>query len=140
MHQRLIIRKQAACWYAVTDPRGLAPTGWHVPTNAEWATLSTTLGGDAVAGNAMKEAGETHWLTPNTGATNSSGFTGLPGGYLPSVGASWFSKMGISGAWWSSSNISLNTTTIMMLTNNVSSLTAWSNWKGYGCSVRCVRD
>jgi uncharacterized protein (TIGR02145 family) len=127
-------------WYAVTDPRGLAPLGWHVPTNAEWTTLSTALGGDAIAGNAMKEAGETHWLNPNTGATNSSGFTGLPGGYLPSVGAGTFSKIGISGTWWTSTNNGPNTTTIMMLTNNVSSLTTWSNWKSYGCSVRCVRD
>src|ERR1035437_4904310 len=67
-------------WYAVNDPRGLAPTGWHVPSDAEWTTLSTCLGGNAVAGGAMKETGTTHWTSPNTGATNSSGFTGLPGG------------------------------------------------------------
>src|ERR1035437_8570614 len=67
-------------WYVVNDPRGLAPTGWHVPSDAEWTTLSTCLGGYAVAGGAMKETGTTHWTSPNTGATNSSGFTGLPGG------------------------------------------------------------
>src|SRR5450759_3473794 len=67
--------------YAVNDPRGLPPTGWHVPSDAEWNTLITCLGGDPfVAGGAMKETGTTHWQSPNTDATNSSGFTGLPGG------------------------------------------------------------
>ena len=64
-------------WYAVNDPRGLAPMGWHVPTDAEWTTLSTSLGGDAAAGGAMKETGTTHWTTPNTGATNCSLHQGL---------------------------------------------------------------
>ena len=67
-------------YYAVADSRGLAPTGWHIPSDSEWTTLSTFLGGDAVAGGKMKEAGTAHWLDPNTGATNSSGFTALPGG------------------------------------------------------------
>src|SRR5665647_2153473 len=73
-------------WYAVNDPRGLAPTGWHVPSDAEWTTLSTCLGGDAVAGGAKKETGTTHWTSPNTGATNSSGFTALPGGLRDRTG------------------------------------------------------
>ena len=93
-------------WYAVNDPRGLAPTGWHVPSDAEWNTLSTCLGGYAVAGGAMKETGTTHWTSPNTGATNSSGFTGLPGGARDFNGT--FSNVGNSGIWWSSTGI--NTT------------------------------
>ena len=68
-------------WYAVNDPRGLAPAGWHIPSDAEWATIETCLGGASVAGGEMKETGTIHWQSPNTGATNSSGFTGLPGGY-----------------------------------------------------------
>ncbi len=59
---------------------GICPTGWHLPTDAEWTTLTTFLGGEAVAGGKMKETGLTHWAAPNTGATNSSGFTALPGG------------------------------------------------------------
>jgi len=68
-------------WYAVNDPRGLAPNGYHIPTDAEWTTLTTYLGGSTLAGGKMKEAGSSHWLSPNTGATNSSGFKGLPGGF-----------------------------------------------------------
>jgi len=66
--------------YAVNDPRGLAPSGWHIPTDPEWGILSTYLGGNSVAGGKMKEGGTAHWDSPNTGATNTSGFTALPGG------------------------------------------------------------
>lgn len=67
-------------WYAVNDPRGLAPQGWHIPSDAEWTTLETTLGGSSVAGGKMKEAGFVNWTAPNTAADNSSGWAGLPGG------------------------------------------------------------
>ncbi|MBK8503768.1 MAG: fibrobacter succinogenes major paralogous domain-containing protein [Saprospiraceae bacterium] len=67
-------------WYAVNDGRGLCPTGWHEPTDAEWTTLTDFLGGLSLAGGPMKAAGTAHWKTPNTGATNASGFSGLPGG------------------------------------------------------------
>jgi len=66
-------------WWAVTDIRGVCPTGWHVPTEDDWITLTTYLGGEDVAGGKLKEAGTTHWWAPNEGATNSSGFTALPG-------------------------------------------------------------
>jgi uncharacterized protein (TIGR02145 family) len=72
-------------WYAVTDPRGLAPIGYHVPSYNEFETLWTCLGGASIAGGKMKEAGTTHWLSPNTGATNSSGFTALPTGLYNSL-------------------------------------------------------
>lgn len=67
-------------WYAWHDARGLIPQGWHVPNNADWNTLKNYLGGVYTAGGHLKEAGTAHWLAPNTGATNSSGFTALPGG------------------------------------------------------------
>ena len=67
-------------WWAVTDIRGVCPTGWHVPTEDDWTALTTYLGGEDVAGGKLKEAGTTHWWAPNEGATNSSGFTALPGG------------------------------------------------------------
>src|SRR5205085_6409714 len=86
-------------WYAVNDPRGLAPLGWHIPSDAEWTTLENCLGGSSVAGGAMKETGITYWLSPNTSATNSSGFTGLPGGYRnPSDGS--FYLISSNGIWW----------------------------------------
>lgn len=65
-------------WYAITDPRGLAPEGWHIPLNNEWDILSNYLGGDNIAGGKLKAT--TSWNSPNTGATNSSGFSALAGG------------------------------------------------------------
>jgi uncharacterized protein (TIGR02145 family) len=126
-------------WYAVNDPRGLAPAGWHVPSDAEWTTLSTCLGGDLIAGGPMKEIGTTHWTPPNTGATNSSGFTGLPGGLRTNDGT--FYGVGNFGFWWSS-------------TENSNTSNAWARFlacfngpiarsnppKQGGFSVRCLRD
>ena len=86
-------------WYAVTDPRGLAPKGWHVPSDDEWTTLFTVLGNNA--GGKMKETGTTHWLSPNTHATNRSGFTALPGGYCSGFYGN-FNHIGLYGNWWSS--------------------------------------
>ena len=93
-------------WYAVNDARGLAPTGWHVPSKTEWLTLSICLGGDAVAGFKMKEAGAVHWINANTNNNNSSGFTGLPGGARYGGGA--FSNLGYLGLFWSSTEASIN--------------------------------
>jgi len=89
-------------WYAVNDPRGLAPAGWHIPTDMEWAVLDTCLGGEYVSGGAMKETGTTHWVNPNNEATNLSGFTGLPGGYRADCDK-WglFFDLGSYGRWWS---------------------------------------
>ena len=67
-------------WYAASDAN-FATSGWHVPSYTEWTTLITYLGGSSVAGGKLKETGTVHWASPNTGATNESGFTGLPGGY-----------------------------------------------------------
>lgn len=123
-------------WYAVNDPRGLAPQGWHVPTDTEWNTLITCLGGNAVAGGKMKEVGTTYWSTPNLGATNSSRFTGLPGGQRNYFGN--FETIQI-GSWWSSSEIGnfayqrsifYDTTTVVR--SGLGKLT--------GISVRCVKD
>jgi len=88
-------------FYAATDSRNIAPTGWHVPSDAEWTTLTTYLGGESVAGGKLKEAGTTHWESPNTGATNESGFTGLPsGGRYYGDGSCDY--LGYFGDWWSS--------------------------------------
>ena len=125
-------------WYAVNDPRGLAPTGWHVPTDDEWTTLSTTLGGDAVAGGKMKVAGTTRWTTPNTGATNESGFAGLPGGYRTSSGA--FGSVGGYGYWWSSTEGSTAGAWGRNLFYFSGDIGRNNFNKRYGFSVRCLRD
>lgn len=87
-------------WYAVNTGM-LAPDGWHVASDADYATLSTYLGGDAVAGSKLKEADTIHWLSPNTGATNESGFIGLPGGSRTGDDGS-FTMIGERGYWWTS--------------------------------------
>ena len=94
-------------WYAITDPRGIAPVGYHVPTQTEWDALRTSLGGESIAGGAMKEAGLTHWQTPNTGATNSSGFRSLPGGMRSITGV--YSNKNIGATWHSSTQIDAGT-------------------------------
>ncbi len=125
-------------WYAANDTSGLCPTGWHVPTDAEWTTLTNFLGGLGMAGGPMKEAGTAHWISPNTGATNASGFTGLPGGYRLFNGT--FFNLGFSGNWWSSTESSSSSAWCRNLFHSVGNV-GWSNVdKRLGYSVRCVRD
>ena len=88
-------------WYTV-QTRKLCPTGWHVPTDVEWTTLTTFLGGESVAGGKLKEAGTAHWTSPNTGATNESGFTALPGGFRGAQGT--FYYIGHWGEYWTSTS------------------------------------
>ena len=125
-------------WYAINDPRGLAPIGYHIPTDSEWTTLTTCLGGINVAGGAMKEIGTLHWDTPNTGASNSSDFTGLPGGYNPTDGSYW--NIGKYGAWWSSSEIDATTAGNRSLIYNIAGIGSLNGFKKSGFSVRCVKD
>lgn len=89
-------------WYAVNTGK-LCPTGWHVPTDAEWAELLDFFGGVTVAGNILKEEGTDHWAIPNMGATNASGFTALPGGQRGAYGV--FDLLGLGGTWWTSTAI-----------------------------------
>lgn len=126
-------------WYAVDDSRGLAPEGWHVPSENEWQTLADYLGGEAVAGGKMKEVGIVHWLSPNTGATNESGFTALPGGYRFDVGN--FSDMNIYAIFWSSTEFDFSSAWSHGLNNAYEGLIPFDdNFKQFGFSVRCVKD
>ncbi|MEI7471721.1 MAG: fibrobacter succinogenes major paralogous domain-containing protein [Chitinophagaceae bacterium] len=125
-------------WYAVNDPRGLAPIGWHIPSNAELAVLSTTLGGDAIAGGKMKDAGIINWTTPNTGGNNNSGFTGLPAGHRNDVGS--FTSNFSFGYWWSTTETSASIALICYLAYYVSDLNMSFGSKRNGFSVRCIRD
>ena len=88
-------------WYAVNTGK-LCPIGWHVPTDTEWTALTTFLGGENVAGGKLKEPGIVHWLSPNAGATNETGFTALPGGYRYNDGV--FKSRDDLGYWWSSTD------------------------------------
>ena len=129
-------------WYAVTDSRGLCPTGWHVPSDGEWTTLTTFLGGQSVAGGAMKSTATQPtpggWYAPNTGATNSSGFTGLPGGLRASGGG--FSDLGYTGTWWSSSFGGSIGAWYRILFYGNADATIFYNDPSSGFSVRCARD
>jgi uncharacterized protein (TIGR02145 family) len=125
-------------WYAVNDARGLAPEGWYIPTETEWATLGSCLGGNAVAGGPMKETDIVHWTTPNTGATNFSGFTGVPGGYRLYNGV--FFSIGIDGYWWSKTESSANFAQDRNLHYSSDDVAAYSDNKHIGFSVRCIRD
>ncbi len=126
-------------WYAVADARNIAPAGWHVPTDAEWTTLTTYLGGGSVAGVKLKETGTTHWKSPNQWATNSSGFTALPGGGRE-FGGGGFTNIGIFGYWWSSTEYSSSSA----WTRYMGFYEGNMNWDDYdevtGFSVRCLRD
>lgn len=136
-------------WYAVagihdSDPntpnKVLAPSGWHVPSDAEWTTLIDFLGGSRIAGDKMKATGTTLWITPNTDATNSSGFTGLPGGCRIDFVTPTFSGIGFTGAWWSSTEKDIASGSIRSLIYNESYIQSGTNTKTRGFSVRCVRD
>ena len=126
-------------WYAVNDPRGLAPNGYHIPTDAEWTTLTSYLGGTGTAGGKMKEAGTSHWLSPNTGATNSSGFTGLPGGYRYDLTGAFY-DIGAYSDWWSSSADGTSNAWYRALGYNNANLYRHSWNKQGALSVRCLKD
>jgi uncharacterized protein (TIGR02145 family) len=123
-------------WYAVNDSRCLCPTGWHVPSDAEWTTLATSLGGSSVAGGKMKST--TGWTSPNTGATNESGFTALPGGYRYGDGP--YVSFGSVGVWWSSTVNDSYDAWNRLLSYFSSPVFRNLDDKQLGFSVRCVRD
>ena len=115
----------------------LAPQGWHVPTDAEWTTLSNFLGGDAVAGGKMKSTGTTLWASPNQ-ATNSSGFAGLPGGVRYADGT--FYNVGYLGYWWSATEADSAYAWLRKIFNYNGDLNRGVSFKKEGFSVRCLRD
>jgi len=124
-------------WFAVTDSRNIAPIGWHVATDAEWDTLTTYLGSNA--GGKIKETGNTHWNSPNTGATNSSGFTALPAGRREYTDGS-FINNGYNGFWWTSSAYNPDYSWYRFINYNDTEIIRANFHKQYGFSVRCVKD
>jgi uncharacterized protein (TIGR02145 family) len=125
-------------WYTVNDSRHIAPAGWHVPSmDAEWQTIVDYLGG-SVAGGKMKETGTAHWKSPNTGATNESGFSALPGGHRYYDGE--FYDMGYYAYFWSSSEVSTYYAWFRFLYYASSDVDRGDYDKQDGFSVRLVRD
>lgn len=125
-------------WFAVTDTRSIAPEGWHIPTEAEWATLVAILGGDNSAGGRIKEAGTSHWMSPNAGATNTSGFTALPSGNRDGNGGV-FRNLGTDAYLWMTST--KPKVWFRYLTLNAASCVAGSDdYKQDGHSIRCIKD
>jgi uncharacterized protein (TIGR02145 family) len=122
-------------WYAVKDSRGLCPAGWHVPSDAEWTELERSLGGEEVAGTAMKSSKRDY---PAWDGSNTSGFSGLPGGYRGYASGN-FRDQGVSGNWWSSSPFGSHAWYRDLYSGN-SSVHRVSSSAGNGFSVRCVRD
>ncbi|MDY0216506.1 MAG: fibrobacter succinogenes major paralogous domain-containing protein [Bacteroidales bacterium] len=118
--------------------QGVCPTGWHLPSKAEWTQLADFLGGFDEAGGKLKEAGLTHWEAPNAGATNETGFRALPGGYRNSLGE--YKYMARLGICWTTSMSSANGShTGRMQSQNQRLEQTGYNIAG-GISVRCVRD
>ena len=122
-------------WHAVNDSRGLAPTGCHIPTDAEWTILSDYLGGEDAAGKKMKST--SGWGDEGNG-TNSSGFSGLPGGYRFSNGD--YSNVGYYGFWWSGSENDADDAYYRGLFSKLDLLSRYYYGKDRGLSVRCLRD
>jgi uncharacterized protein (TIGR02145 family) len=122
-------------WYAVNDPRGLAPKGWHIPSEKEWLTLTDFLGGENIVGLKIKSSYD--WIN-NLNNTNESGFSALPGGFR-SENCSFYS-LRESGYWWSSKEYDEYFAGIRYMDNKQSNLNYTGYGKNYGLSVRCIKD
>jgi len=139
-------------WYAISDIRNLAPQGWHVATDAEWKTLTDFLGSKntdypggisttiTIAGGKLKEAGLTHWKSPNTDATNEVGFTALPGGQRSSNYGYGFGRFGWFGIWWTSTAYNATNAWCRYINNDSNDMYRTNDHKEGGYSVRCIRD
>ncbi len=125
-------------WFAVADSRQLAPAGWHVASDAEWNVLINYAGGSNVAGGKLKESGYLHWQSPNTGATNETGFTALPGG-ARSAGGPFSGKSNYANFWTSTPYSPMHAIPKTMYYNYSKVDGPWAN-KENGLYVRCIRD
>jgi uncharacterized protein (TIGR02145 family) len=138
-------------WYAVkgivtegsTSYKNLCPSGWHIPSDAEWTTLTNRLEGEGVAGGKMKSSGTTNWDSPNTEATNESGFSALPGGFRDGgsiFDGSFYSIRDIA-FFWSANEINYFVAWYRVLYKHIGNVERTSYYnKSLGASVRCLRD
>jgi len=133
-------------WFAVADSRNVCPSGWHVPTEQDWTTLINYLDPNAdsgdnysnTAGGKMKSTGTEFWLSPNTGATNLSGFSGNGGGERGGLGT--FGNFGNNGSWWSATEFDTQKAWMRGMYWNTAGIQRLNSRKEYGRSVRCVKD
>ena len=124
-------------YYAATDPK-IAPVGWHVPTEAEWLILLNSLGGNILAGDKLKEAGNTHWSLPSSIATNESGFTALPGGFIDVGGFS--QNLTSSALYWTVTETDATHARFISLSKSSGLVQSATITKGLGLSLRLVKD
>ena len=124
-------------WHSVNSGK-LCPKGWHVPTSLEWDTLVSFLGGNFQAGGILKEIGTTHWKSPNTGATNESGFTALPAGIR--ISGKKFSHFGCSTYFWTATEFNKEKALSKVLIYYNNTIYTDKNYLNSGFSVRCVKD
>jgi uncharacterized protein (TIGR02145 family) len=124
-------------WYTVNTDK-LCPVGWHVPSDDEWTKLIENLGGEDVAGGKLKEAGLTHWNSPNESATNESGFTAVPSGERGGTGE--FHGMGDWGSWWSATDYDTTRAWSSSMTFFEAKVNRYSIYAEIGMSVRCLKD
>lgn len=129
-------------WYAVADTRNICPDGWHVPSDLEWAILEEYLGGSNYAGMKLKEIGQSHWTSPNVGATNESGFTALPGGSRYWSFQNDFWNLKYYAVFWTSSLVSTDPQSAYYRYISTDAVDVGRNtwWKITGFSVRCIKD
>lgn len=125
-------------WYAATDGRSICPGGWQVPSDKDWKTLIDFLGEGTIAGGRLKTTGTNFWQSPNLGATNSIGFTALPGGYRSYNGT--YYDIGSYGYWWSSRVGSKRLAQYFTLGYKSKAVGSYNVDKAYGFSVRCVKS
>ncbi|MFN5370727.1 MAG: FISUMP domain-containing protein [Bacteroidia bacterium] len=125
-------------WYAVSDARKVCPTGWHLPTQSDWLALSVFIGGFQ-GGGAIKSVGTQYWSSPNSNATNTFGFSGIPGGTRYNT-FGWFGSIGFGGSWWTSGDVNQWNANRQFLRYDNGDFGNVDTPKQTGLSVRCLRD
>lgn len=138
IYGRLYTWNGAMNYNTVQGAQGVCPDGWHIPTHAEWTDLGLFLGGNSVAGGKMKSIGTQYWQSPNTGATNESGFTGLPAGEWDSSNNYWL--MGVAAVIWSSTQTSSTFARYRSLSYDNAELLSLNYLKNFRYSVRCIKN
>ncbi len=124
-------------FYAVATNK-LCPSGWHAASHSEWTDLVNYIGDASVAGDKLKEAGTSHWKSPNTNADNEFGFSALPGGYRSFNGA--FNYLWIAGYWWSSTLLKSSTVYFWYMRYDIRYIDKFIAEKNNGFSIRCIKD
>jgi uncharacterized protein (TIGR02145 family) len=124
--------------YTVSDSRNICPTGWHMPTDNDWNVLTSYVSGSSVGpGGKLKESGTVHWQNPNTGTTNETGFTALPGGLRDPIGN--FAMIKSYGVWWSSSESDIESLIYRRMLSSSTTVEMNRYSKKYGVSIRCIK-